>query len=432
MTSEETPMRWFAAAIILLAAACAPKPAVGDLNKLAEAYVRMTLEIGAHEDGYVDAYYGPAQWQTEAKAHPRSTAELKLAADALHTQILAIENSSADDTVKRRARTLDAYVQSARFRLDMIDGARVPFVQEAQRLFALTPEIKPLTDYDATLARIDALVPGHGDLARRVDAFRTHYVVPENKLQAVVQAAIDECRRRTLQHIALPQGEHFTLSLVKGQSWSAYNYYHGANQSEIQVDTDLPSTIDGAVGLGCHEGYPGHHVQGIYAERLYRQSGYVEYSVAPLFSPQGPINEGGGNYGVDLAFPGAEKLAFEQSTLYPLAGLNPATAPAYEALTTALAGLAGARLTIAQQYLDGQINHDRAVELLQHYMLLSRDRAEKYMRFIDRYRSYVINYVSGEDLIRRYADRAGHDNDAHWRAYMTILSQPTLPADLQP
>ena len=252
-------MRWIglvvALALALALAGCAPsKPAAPDLNALAESYVRLTLEIGAHEEGYVDAYYGPQQWQDEAKAHPGSVDELKNAADALHAQIVGVETTTHDAAVKRRAHTLAAYVASARFRLDMIGGLRVPFADEALRLFALAPEIKPLADYDAVLARISRLAPGRGDLAQRVDAFRARYAIPESKLQAVMQAAIDECRRRTLAHIALPQGEHFTLRLVKGESWGAYNYYHGNNQSEIQVDTDLPIYIDRAVGLGCHEG----------------------------------------------------------------------------------------------------------------------------------------------------------------------------------
>jgi hypothetical protein len=265
-----------------------------------------------------------------------------------------------------------------------------------------------------------------------VEAFRNRHVIPRARLQAVMEAGIAECRRRTLAHIALPQGEHFALSFVTNQSWSAYNYYKGGNQSEIQVNTDLPITIDRAVLLGCHEGYPGHHVQGIYAEKLYRQNGFAELSVAPLFSPQGPLNEGGGDYGVELAFPGGERLAFERDTLYPLAGLNPAGAEAFDQLQTAMRDLDGARLTVAAMYLDGQIDRARALALLQHYQLLSRERAEQAMRFIDHYRSYVINYVSGEDLIRAYADRVGADNEAHWRAYLSILSQPTLPSDLQP
>ena len=42
----------FVAALLL--AACTPR-AEPDLNPLAEAYVRLALEIGTHEEGYIDA-----------------------------------------------------------------------------------------------------------------------------------------------------------------------------------------------------------------------------------------------------------------------------------------------------------------------------------------------------------------------------------------
>jgi hypothetical protein len=408
-----------------------PAPGAPSLNALAEQYVRASLEMGTHEDGYIDAYYGPPAWKTEAEAHPRSTTQLKTVMDQLHAQVEAAERAATDAAVRRRAHTLGAYIASARFRLDMMDGVRVPFVDEAERLFALRPDIRPLSYYDTVLARMQSIVPGVGDLATRVEAFRNRYTIPRARLEAVLMAAINECRRRTLAHVPLPQGEHFALTFVNHQSWSAYNYYHGNNQSEIQVNTDQPARIGSAIQLGCHEGYPGHHVQGIYAEKLYRQDGFVEYSVAPLFSPQGPLNEGGGDYGVELGFPGQERLHFEQATLYPLAGLNPASAPAFEAFDDAVKELDGARLTVAQQYLDNQIGRERAIDLLQHYQLISHDRAAQAVAFIDHYRSYTINYVSGEDLIRAYANRQGADSDAHWRAYISLLNQPTLPSDLQ-
>lgn len=414
----------------LLMAACTPR-AEPDLNPFAEAYVRLALEIGTHEEGYIDAYYGPPDWKTEAEAHPRSTAELKAAADALSAQIATALGEARDPEVQRRARALAAYVSSARFRLDMIDGERVPFADEAERLFALRPTLRPLESYDAALERLDAIVLGRGPLADRVQALRDRYAIPHDKLLPVMQAAIAECRRRTAEHIELPENERFELSLVTRQSWGAYNYYQGDNHSLIQVNTDQPVYIDAAIGYGCHEGYPGHHVQGISAERLYRERGWVEFSIMPLFSPQGPLNEGGGNYGVDLAFPGDEKLAFERDTLFPLAGLDPATAPALADLLEALKELRGATLTIDQMYLDGQIDRARALELRQRYGVTSRERAERNLAFADHYRSYVINYSSGEDLVRAYAERAGADNNARWRAYESILNQPTLPADLQ-
>jgi hypothetical protein len=422
-----------AIAMMLLAAAvaaCAPR-VEPDLNPLAERYVRMSLEIGTHEEGYIDAYYGPEEWKSEAEAAPRAIVDLKTAADTLGAEIEAALESARDPVVQRRARALAAYVSSARFRLDMMEGTRVPFVQEAQRLFALTPEIRALESYDGTLQSIERLVPGDGPINARIDAFRARYVIPRERHEAVMQAAIAECRRRTAEHMTLPEGESFTMEFVTGEPWGAYNYYQGANRSLIQVNTDLPLRIEQAIGYGCHEGYPGHHVQSMNAERMYRERGFVEYSILPLYSPQGPLFEGGGNYGVTLAFPGDEALVFERETLFPLAGLDSATAEPYFRLREALSELAGATRTIDQMFLDGEIDRARAVELLQRYGLQSRERAEKTLEFAEHYRSYVINYSSGEDVVRAYIERAGPDAEARWQAYESIFSQPTIASDLQ-
>jgi len=420
------------ASLLFLLAACttAPVPSA-DLNPLAERYVRMALEIGTHEEGYIDAYYGPEAWRTEAEANPRSVAELKTETDALRAEFAAIASAAADDVTARRARTLEVYASSARFRLDMIEGQRVPFVDEAERLFNLRPTVRPLSSYDAALERIEAVAPGQGALAARVEAFVARYSIPQDRLTAVMQAAIAECRRRTLAHFELPENERFDMELVTGQSWGAYNWYRGNNHSLIQINASLPVRIDSAVGYGCHEGYPGHHVQGIAAERLYRERGYVEYSVLPLYSPLGPLNEGAGNYGVELAFPGAEREAFETRVLYPLAGIDPAAAPALTAFRRATDELAGARLTIASMYLGGEIDRERAIGLAQRYQLMTRDRAERSIAFVEQYRSYTINYATGEDLVRAYIERAGSTPEARWRAYESILTQPTLPEHLQ-
>ena len=94
--------------------------------------------------------------------------------------------------------------------------------------------------------------------------------------------------------------------------WSGYNWYQGGGRSVIQVNTDLPITIDRAIDLAAHEGYPGHHVYNALLEKhLVDGRGWVEFSVYPLFSPQSLIAEGSANYGIDVAFPGEERLAFE-------------------------------------------------------------------------------------------------------------------------
>lgn len=425
-------MRLIASLLMFCVAACTPAPTPADLGVIAESYVRLTLEMDTHEEGYVDAYYGDPAWREQARANPRSIADLKTGADELLAQLAAGPQSGDDEQLTQRAEYLRTALVSARFRLDMMEGVRVPFADEAERLFGLRPVLNPVEHYDPVLARIDALVPGPGTLAERVAAFRARYVIPPARRQAVMEAAIAECRRRTMAHLELPANESFTLEFVSDKSWGAYNWYHGENRSVIQVNTDLPTQISSAIGYGCHEGYPGHHVQNIFAERAYRERGWVEFSVLPLYAPTAPLNEGGGNYGEELAFPGDERLIFERDVLYPLAGLDPSTAAAYREFQRATSELSGVTRSIDARYLDGELTREQAIELLMRYTLNTRAHAEQTLDFADQYRSYVINYSSGLELVRGYVERTAQTPDERWAIYARLFSEPTVPAELQP
>lgn len=423
--------QWLASLVALSLAACASVGGGVDLSidDIARRYVALALEIDAHESGYVDAYFGPEEWREAARKNPRQRGELKAEADRLQASLRRLP--AQDVETSQRAKVLLANISSARFRLDMIDGKRVPFADEAEKLFALRPHLKPLSAYDDALNRIEALAPGDGSLASRVEAFRSRYAVPEDRVRPVMDAAIAECRKRTRARINLPADESFGMELVKGKSWGAYNYYQGGNHSKIEINTDMPMSIGNALILACHEGYPGHHVQGIYNERNFRTKGWAEYSVAPLYAPASPLNEGGAEFGVELAFPGDEQVKFEAEILYPLAGLDPGTAIAFDRMRAATAELDGALLTVSQMHLDGEITREQAIELVQKYKLVPRDSAEQSLAFDRDYRSYVINYSVGENLVRDYVDRVGgSDPKARWAAYEHILATPTLPSDL--
>ncbi|MET0282382.1 MAG: hypothetical protein ABW278_14845, partial [Steroidobacteraceae bacterium] len=267
---------------------------------------------------------------------------------------------------------------------------------------------------------------------QRIDAFDNRFNIPADKLKAVMDAAIAECRKRTLAHYTLPEGERFDLALVTDKPWSGYNYYQGGYHSKIEVNTDLPVRLDRAIDLGCHEGYPGHHVfNALMEQELVEKRGWIEYTVYPLYSPQSLIAEGSANYGIDLAFPGDEKLAFERDVLFPLAGLDPRLAARNSQLERLRSALSGARLTIARDYLDGRVTRAEAVRLSQHYQVLSPARAEQSVGFTDKYRSYVINYGLGEDLVRANVEASGTTTRQRWAAMENILSEPTLPEDLR-
>ena len=408
----------------------APAMSIADIS---DAYVRLTLEAGTHEAEYVDAYYGPPALQAAATANPRSLAQLIAEARVLTAAIDGTLPSIKVEPDRRRAVALRGMLIAADTRLQMLQGRTFAFNDEAQGQFATVPDLKPLAHYDAILASLETLIPGNGPLAARVDTFNERYVIPKDRLQPVFDAAISECKRRTAQFINLPAGETFVMEFVTGKPWSGYNYYKGNYKSLIQINTDLPIRISRAVDLGCHEGYPGHHVLNLMVEeRLARKNGWKEYEVNPLYSPTSVLSEGSANYGIDLAFPAAERLAFERDILYPIAGLDPNSAEAFWKMQQMTDALSGARLTIAKMYLDGAVTRAQALELTQKYLLLSPARAEQSVKFTDHYRSYVINYGWGKDLVRAYIERGNPDPTERWRRMEKILSEPTVPADLLP
>ena len=261
-------------------------------------------------------------------------------------------------------------------------------------------------------------------------------MIPRDKVDAVFKAAIQGCRERTLRaRAAAGVGDASRSSTSPNKSWSGYNWYQGNFRSLIQVNTDLPIYIDRAVDLACHEGYPGHHVYNALLEKhLVRDRGWIEFSVYPLFSPQSLIAEGTANYGIEVAFPGPERIAFERSVLFPAAGLDAAQGRGVLPRAGLVDQLAYAGNEAARRYLNGEIDRAAAAAWLERYALMPKERAEQRVRFFDQYRSYVINYNLGKDLVRRFVESAaGADaSDARrWEEFEKLLSSPRLPSTLQ-
>ena len=81
----------------------------------------------------------------------------------------------------------------------------------------------------------------------------------------------------------------------------------------------------------------------------------------------------------------------------------------------------------ARRYLNGEINAKQAADWLEKYGLYSRPRAEQRVSFIDQYRSYVINYNLGKDMVKAYVESRGADR---WQAFARLVSSPRLPSSL--
>jgi hypothetical protein len=423
-----------AIAMLATSAIHAQQPTASPMNAIAEGYVKLVLAVGQHDAAYVDAYYGPEAWKTEAERQKRPLAQIDAEAERL-IRGAGPRPSAGDELLALRHDYLVKQLQALRARLRMLSGAKLSFDEESAALYDAVAPNQSESYFQAVLDDLNRRLPGRGSLIDRYDAYRQAFIIPKDRLSKVFDTAIAEGRRRTQQHITLPPGESFKVEYVTNKSWSGYNWYQGNYHSLIQVNTDLPIYIDRAVDLACHEGYPGHHVYNALLEQsLVRDRGWVEMTVYPLFSPQSLIAEGSANYGIDVAFPGDERVRFERDVLFPAAGLDVRKAAEYYEIQAIVDRLSYAGNEAARRYLNGEMSRAAAAEWLTRFALMSPLRAEQRTRFMDDYRSYVINYNLGKDLVKRYVEAHGgtaSQPDRRWEIFAELLRSPRLPSGLR-
>ncbi|MEW6999247.1 hypothetical protein AADZ86_16300 [Colwelliaceae bacterium BS250] len=392
-----------------------------ELNTLAERYVKLTLLVGEHQDYYIDAYYGPAEWRDEATKLP--LADLELQAATLLSDI-KLAKASTDEQLRKdmlvvQTRSVEAFIKQ-------LNGTVLSFDDESMALYdAKSPNLTE-ADFAKAINELDNLLVGEGNINERLDAFQAQFIIPLEKLDTVFTAAIEESRKRTKAYIELPENESFTIEYVKDKPWSGYNWYQGNSFSLIQVNTDLPIQIERAIDLASHEGYPGHHVfNSLMEKHLVNANGWVEYSVYPLYSPLSLLAEGSANYGINVAYNHVDRMAFEKDVLFPLAGLDATKAEAYYQVKEILGKLSYAGNVAAQRYLDGELNKQQTTEFLIKYALQTSGKASQRVGFIERYRAYVINYNLGKDIVKDYVQfNAGDNEEKRWQVFADLLSNP--------
>jgi hypothetical protein len=404
---------------------------------VAEQYVKLVLAVGQHDADYVDAFYGPPEWRKEAEANRAALADIDAQAAAVEAEIpkIAVKPGPRDAEMwALRRQYLLRQLAAMRSRIAMLQGRKMTFDEESRALYdAVAPTI-PASDFEAVLEQLEEKLPGTGTLIERYDRFKQSFIIPTSRVDRVFQEAIRGCRG-SIPSVELPMTENFRVEYVTGKSWSGYNWYQGKFRSLIQVNTDLPIYIDRAIDLACHEGYPGHHVYNVLLEKnLVQDRGWIEYTVYPLFSPQSLIAEGTANYGIEVAFPMPARLLFERDVLFPLAGLDSKRVAEYYGVLALVDRLSYAGNEAARQYLDGKIDRAGAVAWLEKYAMYTKPRAEQRVKFIEQYRSYVINYNLGKDLVRAYVEKKmGRDKTPlrRWREFAALLSSPRLPSGLK-
>ena len=404
-------------------------------NNIAENYVKLVLEAGLYDPYFVDAYYGPEEWKPE----PLTDEDAKIPVDellqkieSLNSELGLIDVNDLDENQKLRHIYLVKQIKAVKGRVEMLGGKKFTFDEETQALYDVVTPDYTIDHFEALIQELNDFLPGDGAITDRLTEYKKDFIIPKDKLEDVFNVAIEEARKRTLQYIELPGNENFVLEFVSDKPWGGYNWYKGNNFSLIQINTDLPIYIDRAIDLASHEGYPGHHVYNCLLEtNMVNLNKWVEFSVYPLYSPQSLIAEGTANYGIEMAFPGEEKIKFEKEVLFPLSGIDPEKADKYYQVLELVSKISYVRNSAAKAYLNGEKSKEETIDWLVKYALRTQEGAEKSLSFIEAYRSYIINYNVGLDMVRDYMERNGENTEEQkWERFEYLISTPQVPSNL--
>jgi hypothetical protein len=237
------------------------------------------------------------------------------------------------------------------------------------------------------------------------------------------ERALRECRSRTLAHWQLPRAEKLDVEWTDSVP-AAWHRYRGSWHSTLQINPDAVALVGSAIDVACHEAYPGHHAQFLLQDSRAQPAGLpIEDRVVLLRSPASVLREGAANFGVELAFPFEERVAFEERVLFPLAHLDPRQARQYETVHRLVEQLSATVAPIIASYRDHRLSSDAAEQQLANEALVTSPSA--LLQFSDHYGAYVLGYTAARDSVRAYVTTRSHISaEDDWSVLRELVSDP--------
>lgn len=399
-------------------------------DPLARDYLLLGLRLDQHIPGLVDGYFGPADLKARVDMEQlRSAAALRDDAAAVRARLKA-EVAEPD-----RRDWLDAQLVALETQAGALAGHELPYLEHVARCFEFEPSRRDDAEFDQAAAAIDALLPGDGLLADRLVAWDEQFVIPVDRLPAVVDRLVARYRARAAALFGLPEGEDLRVSLVTNQPWSGYNWFDGGRRSRVDINTDLPVRAMNLIHVVAHETYPGHHLEHAWKEAdLVDSRGRMEASILLINTPECLISEGLADVGAGFAAP-EEDLVDLLLEIYDQAELEIGRdrSAAQDAAGRSVALMVPRRVLGAirgnaalLRHVDGR-SHEDVLEYLVDVGRYSRAVSEKRLKFIEHplWRTYVFVYAEGETLLRRWLD--GVPESARAARFGRLLHEQLTP-----
>jgi hypothetical protein len=384
------------------------------LDDDAKEYVCLAVSLGARDPDSIDFYTGPAEWVAGARDTPLPLAQIR--SDAL-TLMRKLQQTQTDGEDTTRKEFLQAQLHAIAGRVDVLEGKSKGFDDESVILFG----VKAPANFDdaairSTKSELNKLLDGNGNVADQYGRYAKKFIIPSDKIPAAFSAALEECKRQTLLHLTLPQGEGITVKFVSQKPWAGFSRYLGRYRSEILINRDFAMGPEDVLNLACHEAYPGHHV--LNSVREWKGNGWPEDTVQPTYSPQSLISEGAASYAERVAISNSEKAEFMRRTLFPMAGFDASEVAKYLRVQELIDDLSGNQVIVARSYVDGQLEFVRADQMLAEKAAIPEGASM--LLYLNEYRSYAVTYTVGRQMVQSCVDEA--DEQKRWKTYYDVMT----------
>jgi hypothetical protein len=245
-----------------------------------QRYLRLGLQLGRHDDGVVDAYFGPPELAAEVQAAaPVELPKLVSDAEALLAEL-------DDGWLRDQVSALRTYA-------GVLAGESWSYADEAEACYGVRPVFTDEAVFSAAHDQLEDLLPGSGALGERYQHWRDSMLVPAERSERLFAAVVDEARSQTKRLVELPNDERIVLEATSNVPWLGYNFYQGDLCGRVAINVGVSKSAIELVDLALHETYPGHQAERASKEHLLvRARGMAEETLVLAFSPQSVISEG--------------------------------------------------------------------------------------------------------------------------------------------
>ncbi len=361
----------------------------------AERYVRLGLRLGRHDDGVVDAYFGPAELaasvESEAPVDPRV-----LVADAE-----ALLGELDDGWLRDQVSAVHAFA-------GRLAGETMSYADEVEGCYGIRPSHTEEAVFAEAHERLEELLPGSGPLADRHERWRDSMLVPTELIERLVAAVIEEAREQTRALVDLPDGEGVELVMVRDVPWLGYNYYLGDLRGRVEVNVSIPMTAMDLLLVAIHETYPGHQAErSLHEHFLVRGQSLLEETLVLAPAPQSVISEGLGQLAPRVLLGGVGGARF--AAILHDAGVEFDLEQAV-AVDAALEPCRWAEVNAALMLHQDGAGEADVLAYLRRWGVIGPELAAHVVRFITEpsSRTYIMNYPAGYRLCSSYVDGDPH------------------------